>query len=111
MPTAISGWHPPGRWCSSSSSGFRSSPRPANNSRACGWRLSLSSARWALIGFRLALAQLVRQWMRDGRLERRTVVVGADEEGEALIRALDSQRDAGLRVLGVFDDRGDDRAG
>jgi FlaA1/EpsC-like NDP-sugar epimerase len=65
----------------------------------------------ALIGFRLALAQLVRQWMRDGRLERRTVVVGADQEGERLIHALAAQRDSGLRVLGVFDDRGDDRAG
>lgn len=64
-----------------------------------------------LLGFRLALAQLVRQWMRDGRLERRTVIVGADEEGETLIRALASQRDSGLRILGVFDDRGDDRAG
>jgi Undecaprenyl-phosphate glucose phosphotransferase len=65
----------------------------------------------ALLGFRLALAQLVRQWMRDGRLERRTVIVGADEEGETLIRALAGQRDCGLRILGVFDDRGDDRAG
>jgi Undecaprenyl-phosphate glucose phosphotransferase len=64
-----------------------------------------------LLGFRLALSQLVRQWMRDGRLERRTVVVGADEEGEALIHALAAQRDCGVRVLGVFDDRGDDRAG
>jgi len=65
----------------------------------------------ALIGFRLALAQLVRQWMRDGRLERRTVVVGADEEGEQLVHALATQRDSGLRVLGLFDDRSDDRAG
>jgi Undecaprenyl-phosphate glucose phosphotransferase len=65
----------------------------------------------ALIGFRLALPQLVRQWMSDGRLERRTVVVGADQEGERLIHALAAQRDSGLRVLGVFDDRGDDRAG
>jgi Undecaprenyl-phosphate glucose phosphotransferase len=65
----------------------------------------------ALLGFRLALAQLVRQWMRDGRLERRTVVVGADAEGERLVHALAGQRDSGLRVLGVFDDRGDDRAG
>jgi len=65
----------------------------------------------ALIGFRLALAQLVRQWMRDGRLERRTVVVGADDEGEQLIHALAAQRDSGIRVIGVFDDRGDDRAG
>jgi Undecaprenyl-phosphate glucose phosphotransferase len=64
----------------------------------------------AVLGFRLALAQMVRQWMRDGRLERRTVVVGADDEGESLIEALAEQPDSGLRILGVFDDRGDDRA-
>ncbi|MPZ59371.1 MAG: undecaprenyl-phosphate glucose phosphotransferase [Rhizobiales bacterium] len=64
----------------------------------------------ALLGFRLALAQLVRQWMRDGRLERRTVIVGAGEEGERLVHTLTAQRESGLRVLGVFDDRGDDRA-
>jgi Undecaprenyl-phosphate glucose phosphotransferase len=65
----------------------------------------------AVLGFRLALTQLVRQWMRDGRLERRTVVVGADAEGEKLVHALASQRASGMRILGVFDDRGDDRAG
>jgi Undecaprenyl-phosphate glucose phosphotransferase len=64
----------------------------------------------AVLGFRLALAQLVRQWMRDGRLQRRTVVVGAGREGETLVQALAAQRDSGLRILGVFDDRGDDRA-
>jgi len=64
----------------------------------------------AVLGLRLALAQMVRQWMRDGRLERRTVVVGADREGETLLNALAAQGSSGLRILGVFDDRGDDRA-
>ena len=35
-----------------------------------------------LIGFRRALFLLVRQWTRQGRLDRRTVVVGADERGD-----------------------------
>jgi Undecaprenyl-phosphate glucose phosphotransferase len=63
-----------------------------------------------LLAFRRALFLLVRRWTREGRLDRRTVVVGADERGEALIKSLAGQRDSDVRVLGVFDDRGDDRA-
>jgi Undecaprenyl-phosphate glucose phosphotransferase len=64
----------------------------------------------ALIGFRRALFLLVRHWTREGRLDRRTVVVGADERGDTLIKSLAAQRDSDVRVVGVFDDRGDERA-
>jgi Undecaprenyl-phosphate glucose phosphotransferase len=64
----------------------------------------------ALLAFRRSLFLLVRQWTRQGRLDRRTVVVGADERGEALIKSLAAQRDSDVRILGVFDDRGEDRA-
>src|SRR5262245_46266551 len=63
-----------------------------------------------LVGFRRCLFLLVRSWTRQGRLDRRTVVVGADEKGEALIKSLAAQRDSDVRVVGVFDDRGDQRA-
>ena len=63
-----------------------------------------------LIGWRLALRTLVRKWARDGRLDRRTVIVGADENGEKLIELLNTQDDSDLDILGVFDDRGDARA-
>jgi Undecaprenyl-phosphate glucose phosphotransferase len=63
-----------------------------------------------LLGFRRVLFLLVRHWTREGRLDRRTVVVGADERGEALLQALTAQRDSDLRMIGVFDDRNDDRA-
>ena len=62
-----------------------------------------------LIGFRRCLFLLVRRWTRQGRLDRRTVVVGADENGETLINSLGAQRDSDVRVIGVFDDRGDQR--
>jgi Undecaprenyl-phosphate glucose phosphotransferase len=64
----------------------------------------------ALIGFRRGLFVLVRRWTREGRLDRRTVVVGADERGNALIQALASQKDSDIRIVGVFDDRGDERS-
>jgi Undecaprenyl-phosphate glucose phosphotransferase len=63
-----------------------------------------------LIGFRRALFLLVRRWTQEGRLDRRTVIVGADDNGAALIRSLATQRDSDVRVVGVFDDRGDARS-
>jgi Undecaprenyl-phosphate glucose phosphotransferase len=64
----------------------------------------------ALIAGRLFLRTLVRRWARQGRLDRRTIVVGADESGEALIKALRVQEDSDIEILGVFDDRNDSRA-
>lgn len=58
---------------------------------------------------RFSLRALVRRWGRAGRLDRRTVVVGSDETAEKLIRALDAEGDSDINILGVFDDRSDDR--
>src|SRR3984885_3508134 len=63
-----------------------------------------------LLVFRRALFLLVRHWTREGRLDRRTVVVGAGASGEALISAMSGQRDSDVHVIGAFDDRGDDRS-
>jgi Undecaprenyl-phosphate glucose phosphotransferase len=65
---------------------------------------------FTLIAFRRGLFLLVRRWTREGRLDRRTVVVGADHNGETLIDTLAAQRDSDVRVVGVFDDRGDERS-
>jgi Undecaprenyl-phosphate glucose phosphotransferase len=62
-----------------------------------------------LLAFRRIVFLLVRRWTREGRLDRRTVVVGADDCGQALIRSLAAQRDSDIRILGVFDDRAEDR--
>jgi Undecaprenyl-phosphate glucose phosphotransferase len=64
----------------------------------------------ALVAERVATRALVRRWARQGRLDRRTVIVGADENGEQLVTALNEQDDTDIHVLGVFDDRNDDRA-
>jgi len=63
-----------------------------------------------LVVFRRGLFLLVRRWTREGRLDRRTVVVGADANGETLIRSLAAQRDSEVRVIGAFDDRGEERS-
>ena len=63
-----------------------------------------------LIAFRRALFLLVRNWTRQGRLDRRAVIVGADAQGAALIESIAAQRDSDIRIVGAFDDRGDDRS-
>jgi Undecaprenyl-phosphate glucose phosphotransferase len=63
-----------------------------------------------LIAFRRMLFLMVRRWTHEGRLDRRTVIVGADANGEALIKALGAQKDSDISVVGVFDDRGDERS-
>ena len=63
-----------------------------------------------LVAGRLFLRAMVRGWARQGRLDRRTIVVGADQNGEKLVEALKIQDDSDIDVLGVFDDRNDNRA-
>ena len=64
----------------------------------------------ALIGERLVLRAMVRGWARQGRLDRRTIIVGSDQNGEKLVEALRIQDDSDIDILGVFDDRNDSRA-
>src|ERR1700716_3283378 len=64
----------------------------------------------ALIAERLFLRAMVRGWAREGRLDRRTIVVGSDQNGEKLVEALKLQDDSDIDMLGVFDDRNDNRA-
>jgi Undecaprenyl-phosphate glucose phosphotransferase len=65
----------------------------------------------ALVVSRKILFFLVRQWTREGRLARRAVIVGGGDAGAAVIEELGKQKDAGVEVIGLFDDRGEDRAG
>jgi Undecaprenyl-phosphate glucose phosphotransferase len=63
-----------------------------------------------LCGFRVILSAFVLNWTRQGSLERRAVVVGGGDAGEGLVRSLAAQRDSDVRLIGVFDDRNQDRA-
>ena len=63
-----------------------------------------------LIAERLFLRTMIRSWAREGRLDRRTIIVGSDQNGEKLVEALRIQADSDIDILGVFDDRNDSRA-
>ncbi len=65
----------------------------------------------ALVVSRRLLFLLVRTWTREGRLTRRTVIVGGGEPGAHVIEELRHQKDSDVKVIGLFDDRGDDRTG
>jgi Undecaprenyl-phosphate glucose phosphotransferase len=75
------------------------------------WAASFfASSLFLLYVGRLSIAALMRQWTHEGRLVRRTVIVGGGAAGESLIRALHAQPDSDLDIRGVFDDRGDNRS-
>ena len=69
---------------------------------------------WFVTGFaccsaRLVLSRLVRRWARNGRMERRAVIVGGGKaaEPDPLARAAP---DNDIRICGIFDDRDDGRS-
>ncbi|OFW71362.1 MAG: undecaprenyl-phosphate glucose phosphotransferase, partial [Alphaproteobacteria bacterium RBG_16_64_48] len=68
-----------------------------------------ASALLVLFGERLALSLVVKRWIREGRLNRRAVIVGGGHQAEELIKALEASKDTDIRIAGIFDDRGNDR--
>jgi len=69
-----------------------------------------ASGAAVLIAGRGGLAALTRQGLAKGHLTRRAVVYGTGPACESLLKALDADPDSDIRVCGVFDDRGIDRA-
>jgi Undecaprenyl-phosphate glucose phosphotransferase len=63
-----------------------------------------------LIIFRRLLFLLVRKWTREGHLTRRTVIVGGGDYGAHVIEDLRRQKESGVSIIGLFDDRGEDRS-
>ena len=72
-----------------------------------GWYLS---GAVVLVAFRLSLRALVLQWTREGRLKRRTVIVGGGHDAEVLVEQIKRSDGADVRLLGLFDDRNDERS-
>lgn len=64
----------------------------------------------ALILTRIGMTLLARHWTEAGRLGHRAVVVAGDEAAGELIKQIESQPNHAVRICGVFDDRGKERA-
>jgi len=63
-----------------------------------------------LVGYRMGLRALVARWTRQGRLRRRTVIVGGGKDAEVLIDAIHKGAENDIRLFGLFDDRIDERS-
>jgi Undecaprenyl-phosphate glucose phosphotransferase len=63
-----------------------------------------------LAAYRLALGTLVRRWTAQGKLKRRTVIVGGGKDAEILIEAIRLGAADDISLFGLFDDRNDDRS-
>jgi Undecaprenyl-phosphate glucose phosphotransferase len=63
-----------------------------------------------LVGFRMGLRTLVGRWTAQGRLRRRTVIVGGGKDAETLVDQITTSASNDIMLLGLFDDRIDDRS-
>ena len=70
----------------------------------------LATGAGFLIVARLLFAYGIRNWARNGIMERRAVIIGGGEPAKELIRALEHQPDNDIRICGIFDDRGEKRS-
>lgn len=64
----------------------------------------------ALIAFRIGLRALIAAWTDQGRLKRRTVVVGGGAPAEELVEKIAASASSDIELIGLFDDRDDSRS-
>lgn len=64
----------------------------------------------ALVLYRLGVRALIRHWTAEGRLRRRTVIVGGGKDAGTLIEAIRQGADSDVNLIGLFDDRVDARS-
>ncbi|GGK19036.1 undecaprenyl-phosphate glucose phosphotransferase [Salinarimonas ramus] len=75
------------------------------------WLVSWFAAGLACLTIaRIGIAMVFTAMTRAGRFDRRTAIVGGGPSAESMIKALDAQPDTGVKIVGVFDDRSDERS-
>jgi len=70
----------------------------------------LLSACGVCAAARVFLALRIARWTSEGRLARRAVVVGGGEGAAELLDRLDRMPNGALQILGLFDDRDEERS-
>ncbi len=63
-----------------------------------------------LIAFRIGVRALINKWTDEGKLKRRTAIVGGGPDAEALIERIRNGAENDIALLGLFDDRIDERS-
>ncbi|MCA0432509.1 MAG: undecaprenyl-phosphate glucose phosphotransferase [Proteobacteria bacterium] len=79
-----------------------------NLSRGWFFAWSLSGLGWA-IAVRFGIAAVVRRLNTRGQFNRRAILVGGGEAAAHVIATLKNSHDTGISLLGIFDDRSDER--
>lgn len=75
------------------------------------WLIAWCGAEaFVFMGFRLALGRLGQRWNRNGQFERRVILVGGGDDVAGLVGSVRSDRDGNISILGIFDDRGEERS-
>ena len=64
----------------------------------------------ALLSCRLVLFAFVHVRLAQGAFTRKTAIVGGGAASETLIEALEASNEGDIQIIGVFDDRNDDRS-
>jgi Undecaprenyl-phosphate glucose phosphotransferase len=64
----------------------------------------------AILLLRIIMSMRIRRMTRQGLLDQRTVIVGGGDAADTLVKALADGYHSDLRIIGVFDDRWDDRS-
>ena len=71
-----------------------------------GWALGWAAMALSFLLLERGLLSLaINRWIRQGKLMRSVVVVGAGEAGTRLLQKLQRSNDGSIAVVGVFDDR------
>jgi Undecaprenyl-phosphate glucose phosphotransferase len=63
-----------------------------------------------LLAFRVGVAKVVRHWNRNGQLDRHAVLVGGGDRAASLLAALEASPNSDVSVVGIFDDRDEQRS-
>ena len=84
------------------------------------WEITTLSRMWlpiwitaslsALTINRLIVSRTIDVLAISGRLNRRVVIVGGGADADTLVQKLDAARDNHIEILGLFDDRSDERS-
>ncbi len=63
-----------------------------------------------IFAVRATAAALAQKWAKEGRLNRRAVILGSGKACDELIAKLEGDAQSDLRICGIFDDRDDERS-
>lgn len=94
-------------FCLAAGAGHLVASPPFSPAAGAAW---LAAAAALMIAVRFPIARALERMTEAGRLVRRTVIVGGGPDAEHLIATLESGNHKELAILGVFDDRADERS-